>query len=306
MLGSRSSVQDLKRGFKYLYEGNYKQGFPLVEARHPDKYPLATGEKNAYHRSPYWHPGVSVKNKDVFVVHEAGRGDVIHFCRYIKMLPELGVKSIQVIAAPEMIPLLSRLGYPTMNTPRNPPEGCIRIWMMSLPALLLEHNRFPHNWTEKHYLSEGYLRNKNLTEVNDKVGICWYTNSTAWNRDYRQIPHDLVENCLKKFPKTEFVPLQMESTFMPRYFTTLNNMAVSADLIQQLKAVVTIDTSILHLAGALGVKTFGLVGNGVKMDWRWLPKQRETAWYDSVTCFYNEPAHEWRPSLMSALEEACR
>ena len=93
---------------------------------------------------------------------------------------------------------------------------------------------------------------------------------------------------------------------MPRYFTTLNNMAVSADLIQQLKAVVTIDTSILHLAGALGVKTFGLVGNGVKMDWRWLPKQRETAWYDSVTCFYNEPAHEWRPSLMSALEEACR
>ena len=305
MFGSRSSVQDLKRGYKFLYEGNYKDGFPLVEARHPNKYPLAAGEKTPYHKSCYWYPGVSVKGKDVAVVHEGGRGDVINFIRYVKMLPEIGVKSITLIMAPETVPLFSRLGYPTMNQPDRRNID-VRIWVMSLPALLLEHKKFPHEWTDKHYLSEGYLRNEKLTEVNDKVGLCWYTNSTAWNRDYRQIPHDLVENMIKKYDNIEFVPLQMESTFLPRYFDVLNNMAISADKIQQLKAVITIDTSILHLAGALGVPTYGLVGNGVKMDWRWLPKQRRTAWYDSVTCLYNEPAHEWRSALETALEEVCR
>lgn len=305
MLGSRSSVQDLKRGYKFLYEGNYKDGFPLVEARHPNKYPLAAGEKTPYHKACYWHPGVSVKGKEVAIVHEGGRGDVINFIRYVKMLPDIGVKSITLIMAPEMIPLFSRLGYPTMNQPDRRHID-VRIWVMSLPALLLEHGKFPHTYTDKHYLSEGYLRNEKLTEVNDKVGLCWYTNSTAWNRDYRQIPHDLVENMIKKYDNIDFVPLQMESTFLPRYFDVLNNMAISADKIQQLKAVITIDTSILHLAGALGVPTYGLVGNGVKMDWRWLPKQRRTAWYDSVTCLYNEPAHEWRPALETALEEVCR
>ena len=305
MFGSRSVNQDIKKGYNCLYSGDYKNGFRLVEARHPNKYPLGFGEKTSFHKAGYWHSGVSVKGKDVAIMHEGGRGDVIHFIRYVKMLPQLEVKSITLIMAPEMIPLINRLGYPCKNVPGNEPVD-LRIWVMSLPALLLEHGLFPETVPKKHYLSEGYLKNESLTNINDKVGICWYTNSGAWNKQYRQIPHELVQNLIKKYDTVDFVPLQMESTFLPRYFEVANNMAVSADKVQQLKAVITIDTSVLHLAGALGVKTYGLVGSGTNMDWRWLPEQRRTAWYDSITCIYNDPANNWQRSLETALEEVCR
>ena len=77
MFGSRSVNQDIKKGYNCLYSGDYKNGFRLVEARHPNKYPLGFGEKTSFHKAGYWHSGVSVKGKDVAIMHEGGRGDVI-------------------------------------------------------------------------------------------------------------------------------------------------------------------------------------------------------------------------------------
>jgi hypothetical protein len=304
-MGSNAVIPELRKAYQALYAGNYERGFQMLEHRIPNKYPIGNGDRNSYTRSMIWHPGVPVKGRHIVVDHEGGRGDIIQFSRFIPLLENLGVASITILCLRELVSLVRRLGYKTLQRPDDSIErGSIRIKMMSLPALLLEHGLFPKTWTDKHYKSEGYFANPSITEKNDKIGIQWYTTNNSWNHKYRKIPHELVEKVVNKFPTADIVSLQMENTFLTKHLNC-DSMAGSADAIQQLKAVIAIDSAVLHLAGSVGTKTYGLVGNGDNLCWRWFPKQPKTSWYDSVTCIYNEPYDNWETSMTLALEELC-
>lgn len=304
-MGAKAASPELRRGYQHLYNGDYEHGFRLIEARIPNKYPFAPGEKTAYSKAMIWHPGVAVKDKHIVIDLEGGRGDIIQFARYIPMLKDLGVASVKIITLRELVPLLNRLGYPAMvKADSSIEQGSIRLYMLSLPALLIEHGLFPKTWVDRHYKAEGCFVNPSITEKNDKIGIQWYTTNTSWNYQYRKIPHELVKKVVNKFPKLDIVSLQMEETFLTKYLKG-DNMAGSADEIQQLRAVISIDSAVLHLAGSVGTKTYGLVGNGDNLCWRWFPKQSKTSWYDSVTCIYNEPYDNWEKSMTQALEELC-
>ena len=69
----------------------------------------------------------------------------------------------------------------------------------------------------------------------------------------------------------------------------------TAHALQQLDVLITVDTSVAHLAGALGVRTLLLIP--FVPDWRWMINRPDTPWYNSVTLMRQESLFEWAPVI---------
>ncbi len=112
----------------------------------------------------------------------------------------------------------------------------------------------------------------------------------------KQIPKDIVDEFIERHPEFEFVSLQLGEGFLdsPSWIAT-------ADKIQTLDAVISVDSAIAHCAASVGVKTLDLIGDETIACWRWHPVGETTYWYDNMTTVWWDNYADWDTGLEKAL-----
>lgn len=265
-------------------------------------HPLMEYYRHVFQDSPLWNGVDDMAEKRIIVYMEQGYGDCIQFLRYLSVLRNSrNAKNCHIIVmAPPELERLIKNGvtgwneYHPKNDPSLPPHDA-HVLSMSLPFLLSDelsskgaaHTSFP-------YIASR-LPPKDLSGVDGfKLGICWEGSPNHRTNSLRSIPlawfAKLQQEWKNKKPLRLFClqkemhnpDLIKDCEDLELLGTDIEDFQDTASLIGSLDAVATVDTSILHLAGAMNKKTFLLLSNSAA-DGRFGEFGTTTRWYSSVT-----------------------
>lgn len=287
--------------FIQLRNGDYRQGFANFEAR------LAIEKFNIDSRiylQPRWD-GSPLNGKSILVYGEQGMGDVIQFARYVPLVAQLGGRVVFEIDPP-LIPLFET--FPGVETvvpsSQTPPLTDVYIQLISLPYLfgtLLETvpNQIPYLFPDMGKSTK--WRQRLGCNETFRVGLVWRGNPNN--------PRDEVRSCsLNRFaplaglPDVMFYSLQAgsaaaEAASAPEGMNLcdcsdlLTDFTETAALISNLDLVISVDTAVAHLAGAMGQQVWVLLPEG--SEWRWLEGHDDTPWYPTMRVFEHEADSDW-------------
>ncbi len=252
--------------------------------------------------TPFWD-GSPLEGKTILIYAEQGLGDTFQFIRYASILNQLGAR---VIAAclPSQIQLIKTVPgiEQVFGLDAELPEFHTQIPLMSLPYIL--QTNIENIPTEIPYIySPKSLDFPLLTpsEHHLKVGIVWAGNPGNKN-DIRRTSGLQPFLPLLQIPDIAFYSLQVgansqdlatlpEGICIQDLSPKLCDFAVTAAVINALDLVITIDTSVAHLAGALGQKTWVLLP--FIPDWRWLLEREDSPWYPTMRLFRQSSLGNW-------------
>ena len=152
------------------------------------------------------------------------------------------------------------------------------------------------------YLRSDDVLPNSFSRQGHHVGIVWAGNSLHSNDHNRSIPLEML-SCLEAFETIEFVSLQRDQE-APGWFTDvrqqMGNFASTAALVMQLDLVITVDTSVAHLAGALGKPVWLLLP--FAPDWRWMMNREDSPWYPTARLFRQTERGDWA----GVMDRVCR
>jgi tetratricopeptide (TPR) repeat protein/ADP-heptose:LPS heptosyltransferase len=254
-----------------------------------------------------WLGEEPIEGKTVAVCQDEGAGDAIQFARYVPMLRERGARVILVVNE-ELCSLLSGLPGVSHCLPKKQgmvvPPFDFHIAMDSLPLAFdtrLDSIPAPKSYLpapEAHRVQSWEDRLGPREKL--RVGLVWSGNPKHSNDRNRSVPLELL--CALLDVDALFVSLQKnprpqdaETLRLRReivdYSAQLTDFAETAALVSCLDLVITVDTSVAHLAGALGRPTWVLLP--YVADWRWLLDREDSPWYPTVRLFRQTETREY-------------
>lgn len=289
-----------------LLEGRLKEGWRLYESRlriSPFKEMLLS------FKSPPLTDEVllqSLQDKTILVHAEQGHGDTIQFCRYMLLLK---AKQVYFECQDALTGILKSLksNISIISTTEPKPPADYECLLMSLPSLLQNYDgigvQVPYLFADAKKTA-GYLSLFQTLQVEDKfkVGIAWAgkgaINSesmrTSGLEDFEAL-FGLEEVAYFALMKTENI--QQGEFFLTNtskttcYLTAFEDFADTAALIACLDLVISIDTAVAHLAGALGRETWVILPK--VPDWRWQMHSERSNWYPTVRLFRQTDYSTW-------------
>lgn len=253
-----------------------------------------------------WDGNLPIAGKRILIFAEQGLGDSIQFGRYAIELLERGATPILEVQPP-LVTLFKQLpGIQHVITQGDPlPAFDLHAPLMSLPKLCgTDLNSVP---TRPSYYDHQQIgnaakhrwANKVPQTERKKIGVVW-----AGSRDFvhdkkRSVPFAVFEKILRV--NAQFHCLQKEISDadlhnlqkfgIPFYGDQLDDLLETAALISQMDLVITVDTSIAHLAGSLGKPVWIMLP--FNPDWRWMLERRDTPWYPSARLFRQRTIYQW-------------
>ena len=287
--------------FTYNLRGDLTKGLELYEWR-LKKNSLTT---RIPRKHLTWDKDKPISGKIFFVYEEQGLGDTIQFCRYLSLLKQNNVQVIFKVKT-KMHALLKTLNENIILIDSEPDNNSIdfEIPLMSLPYFFNTNINTIPSMTS--YLSADHEKvkswKKRLTKDTFKVGICWQgsTNKAAFGRSF---PLTLFED-ISKLINVELISLhkgdgenQIEKinfdlTILGNSFDSGEDAFVdTAAVISNCDLVITCDTAIAHLAGALGCRTWVILKK--IPDWRWMLDRNDSPWYPNVKLYRQKKYDNW-------------
>lgn len=298
-------------GTLLLAQGRYVDGWEYFEARR---------EVYAEHGVlpfPRWN-GESLEGKSLLLLPEQGYGDTIQFVRYAALLKERGLAMLSLVCGDAMLPLLRTVAgidalitdpaalryHDYWSSPLSLPYGFgttletipARIPYVGVPASRVE------TWRER--LPEGGVR----------VGLVWKGNPEHVNDANRSLQHFSELAPLWAVPGIQFITLQMGQAQDEPKACEMRQPAVAlgheirdfgdtAAIVAQLDLVICVDTSIAHLAGALGVPCWVMLPK-LGLDWRWLMQSVDSPWYPKGMRLFRQTAAARWPEVIQNVAAA--
>ena len=230
---------------------------------------------------PHWD-GAPLNGRRLLLHGEQGLGDVLQFCRYA---PLVTGGEVVLEVHPPLARLLRNLPGISRVVARGEtlPMFDMHCPLMSLPRLFPEIPPAP-------YLPAP-LRRPN--EGKKRIGLVWAGSSHHPDDRKRSLPRDLLAPLLA-MSEIEWFSLQMGSR-APEGVTDLTpcigDFADTAEKLAGLDLLITVDTSIAHLAGAIGCPAWVLIA--YTPDWRWQLDRTDTPWYPSLRLFRQKAPGDW-------------
>lgn len=279
----------------YLLTGNFEAGWVASEARwrsrvRPKSYPVLA--------EPRWLGQESVQGKTILIYADEGFGDSIQLARYIPMVVAEGARVILVVGSTAcalfdgMQGVSQCLGKPLVTRQ----EFDFHCPISSLPLIFKTRlDNIPSGVSYLPPVPESRVKawNDRLgPRRNMRVGLVWSGSPTHQNDHNRSIPLrkflNLIEAdasfiSLQKDPRTEDAAVLRESSRIVDISEHLTDFIETSALISCLDLVITVDTSVAHLAGALGCETWILLP--YTPDYRWLLNRDDSPWYPTVCLF---------------------
>ncbi len=298
------------RGLILLRRGNWLEGWREYAWR------LGVPGFPVHLRSePLWD-GSNAPESTLLVHAEQGLGDTLHFIRY---LAEARQRCRRLIfqAPAALLPLLRQSGYDDVCGDNEPAPPCdVQIPLLSLPGLLgttIESvpRSVPYLAVAPALVADWRERLHGIGPR--RIGIAWQGSRTHKSDHSRSLPLALFEG-LARLPSVTLVSLQkgygaeqLDTVSFPvhrlpaDWDEAAGAFVDSAAVMKNLDLVVTADTAIAHLAGALGVDVW--VALHTRPDWRWLLTGNGTPWYPTMRLFRQSCAGHWE-DVFRAIEAA--
>jgi Tfp pilus assembly protein PilF/SAM-dependent methyltransferase len=283
------------RALLWLQKGDFARGWPEYE------WGFAAGERlQREFLQPRWQ-GEPLAGRRLLVWSEQGFGDTLQFVRYVPALRDLGARVVLECPS-ELVALVRDSGLADEVVESGGDENCdFHTPLLSLPALLGASQRDIPG-------SDGYLQAdpERVTAWRDRlrsigglrIGVAWSGNPRQPVNRLRACPPAPLLAALGSVPgvtlfslqKTDGVDVAPEATVVD-FTAELNDFADTAALMMNLDLIVTVDTAVAHLAGALGRKVWTLLSRPA--DWRWLGRGDDTPWYGSMRLLTQTQAGDW-------------
>lgn len=301
------------RALVLLATGALVRGFENYEWRWKNRGTSLDPAK--YHgMAPLWRGYESLENKTILVFSEQGLGDTLQFCRYIKLLAGLGAKVVLEVQPP-LVGLLADIEGASAVIPRG---GVVQHFdykcaLLSLPlAFKTTLENIP---SERKYLHVDPARIARWQarlepRARPRIGLAWSGNAQYPNDHQRSMPlATLVEHLPREF---EYFCLQRDIRAQDRVTLDSNPFIVdhspdfmdAAALCECLDLVISVCTSVAHLAGALGRPLWVLLAYNA--DWRWLEDRDDSPWYPSARLYRQAVIGDWRGVAAQVGEELWR
>ena len=262
---------------------------------------------------PLWLGDGSLENKTILLHFEHGLGDTLQFCRYAKLVAAQGATVILEVQPP-LLPLLSGLEGTAAVLPSGAalPAFDYHCPLMSLPvAFQTDLSSIPATIP---YLHSDPSRvaaweTKLGPRTKPRVGLVW-SGSNSIRNDPRSVALEQALSLVSD--QAEWISLQKEvrpadaallaANPRVRHFgDELNDFGDTAALVQSMDIVVTVDTSVAHLAGAMGKPVWILLPFNSAL-WTWMLEREDSAWYPTARLFRQPRIGDWA-SVLGRVEE---
>lgn len=290
------------KGLVLLRQGHFRDGWPLYEWR----FRAHDISVIRQHNTPRWRVGIPLSGKTLAVHWEQGLGDTIQFCRFIPHLVAAGAR-VQFEPQACLQRLMSTLKGTFELIGEGTEQADYHLPLMSLPwALGLTE---PDFMVVEPYLSVPDIPLAPWTEIlvsdpRPMIGICWQGSYSRVDRG-RSVPLELFSKLATAFPEFHFISVQKgpaaqqlnapANMIIDNLGSTFDNgpdaFCDSAAVIARCALVITVDTSVAHLAGALGCETWTLLQH--YPDWRWMKERTDTPWYSKMHLFRQRRPGDW-------------
>jgi hypothetical protein len=294
--------QRLRKAFEALRDGDFTTGWEEYESRiiaAPGVLPRRGFEQRQ------WYGETDIAGKTILLHAEQGHGDAIQFVRYVPMVAALGALVVLEIHRP-LVPLAAAIpGVASLHQlgDRLPPFD-LHCPLMSLPLAL--HTELATIPADIPYLTVpqerlARWRRRLGPRRRMRIGIVWSGNPDYGDDYKRSIPLADFTRILDR-PECELHVIQNDVrasdkqvldglTHLSDHSTLFDDFADTAALISLLDLVIAVDTSVAHLAGAIGWPTWLLLPH--LADWRWLAEREDSPWYPTMWLFRQETEGDW-------------
>lgn len=288
----------------YLLMGDYERGFKQYEWRW--KYEHLADSLPAF-KKPRWS-GEDLKDKTILILGEQGHGDTIQFARFINNLYNLGAR-VKLQANDNVATLFNNTGLELLTFEQDPGEFDYWVPIMSIPGVLgTTMDTLPQ---DLQYLAASPAKikewNKRLGLKHKlRVGFAWSGRRDSWINRHKAMPFVDILTLIKSCPDYDWYNLQLDCTPEEEQILaaagvnlfpgTVTNFADTAGLVHHLDVVISVDTAIAHLSGAMGRPTWVMLSQ-YALDWRWLLDRDDSPWYPSARLFRQPTMGNWKPVL---------
>ena len=292
------------QGIVWLLLGDFERGWPEYEWRWQ-----CPGSKMPGYSASLWQ-GEPLDGKTILLHHEQGLGDTIQFVRYATILKQHGAGQVVVKTQKPLMKLLA--ACPGIDElvcdDAKLPAFDVHVPMLSVPGILeTTFESIPAKVPYLHAESELVAKWQRRLAAYDgfKVGIAWQGSPDFHADAQRSVP-------LQHFAKLAAVPgvrlFSLQKGFGSEQIDAMNGQFELVDfgeeldvdagpfmdtaaIIQNVDLVITSDTSVPHLAGALGVPTW--LALSISPDWRWFLEREDNPWYPTMRLFRQQKLGDW-------------
>ncbi len=261
---------------------------------------------------PLWK-GDALKGRTVLLHCEQGFGDTLMFVRYVPLVKQLGGRVI-LLVQPEVADLVATCpGVDGVFSEEGSlPPFDVHLPMLSLPHVFqtdlasipaaIPYLDVPERVPNQSDLCEHLARSQGRT----RIAISWAGNPTHARDAQRSLPPEALLP-LQALPDVAWYAFQHGTTAVPplpgldALAPLLSNFSDSAYALSGMDLVITVDTALAHLAGAMGIPTLLLVS--YLPDWRWLMGREDSPWYPSLRIYRQTSAGEWDTVIRQVLTD---
>ena len=308
----------LNESLSRLVLGDLRGGWPRYEWRWQGS---GSADPRKAFAQPMWLGREPLQGKTIFLHAEQGLGDTIQFCRYAREVADRGAKVLLGVQ-PALEPVLAGLdGVDRLLTPANElPPFDFHCPLLSLPlAFATSLESIPNRGPYVRPSGEAFAAKAEAWEERlgprrgPRVGIVWSGNANHRNDRNRSIP--LTALLREALPAGRFVAVQKElrpgdAALLEGLPGTLQaapwlgDFGNTAALLSRLDLLISVDTSVAHLAAAMGKPVWLLLP--FNPDWRWLLDREDSPWYDSMRLFRQTRLGDWSAPLAAVRAELAR
>ena len=299
----------VNKAIALLRAGRFAEAWPLYERRwrQPGAWPA-----DAF-AEPEWTGAEELTGKSLFLHWEQGLGDTLQFCRY---LPGLAQRCGRLaVSVQDPLLRLARClepGVQVLGANERPAAVDLQARLLSLPGVLgftLESLPVPTPLAAEPGLVAAWAARLG-PRTRPRVGLAWSGNpahasdhnrSMALDRLSGLLAADVDWVCLQKEIRDSDMPALRQTPQLRTFAESLTDFAETAALIANLDLTITTDTSVAHLAGALGRPVWILLAH--RPDWRWFEDRRDSPWYPTARLFRQPAPGDWESVLEAVIAE---
>jgi tetratricopeptide (TPR) repeat protein len=260
---------------------------------------------------PVW-AGEPIAGKTILLYAEQGFGDTVQFCRYVPLVAAMGAKVVLQVPKP-LVSLLSTLaGDPVLIAEGEaPPAFDIHLPLMSLPKVFATDLAnipadVPYLFADP-IKCEAWVRRLG-PKTGPRVGLVWSGQAGRAPDRLRSVVLERLApildlpfefHCLQKEIRPADAPACVRFAALKTHTDELADFADTAALIAQMDLVISVDTAVAHVAGALGRPLWLMLS--FASEWRWLLARTDTPWYPTATLMRQPALGDWDGVLAQIL-----
>ena len=280
-----------------LLLGNLREGWRLWEARKRKKFPVGFEDFGL----PLWTAAQDVAGQRILLHWEQGFGDTIQFIRYASLVKAKGAK-VALMVQPELAPLMRRVMPDMQLVETFPADATLQCPLMSLPrAFATELETIPPApvWATDETRRAVWRARLGVAD-RPRIGFAWRGSAGHGNDRNRSLSLraflPLIEESEAWIGIQKGMPASDHEVLaaMPQlrvFDAEIQDFEDTAALIAELDLIITVDTSLAHLAGSMGRECWVMLP--FNPDWRWLLNRKDSPWYPSIRLFRQKLVGDW-------------